>query len=248
MAAEKKLALVLKVVEFSESSCIATLLTRDFGKITTLAKGARRRKSPYEGALDLLSVSRIVFLHKKSEALDLLTEAKLERRFRSAAIDLDRLYSGYYIAELLGELTDENDPNHELFDLAQASLHAIDDGEDAVSRLINFEIQALTVLGHKPMLDRCVGCGREKQINDLNVYFGLTLGGIVCANCRKGKTSVVSLRASTWKYLFGLTKPESQQQIETIDHNPGEIRQFMNQFISHHLGHRPKMQKYLKSN
>ncbi len=81
MAAEKTLALVLRAVEFSETSSVVTLFTRDFGKIRGLAKGARRPKGPFESALDLLSLCRLVFLRKSSEALDLLTEAKLERRF-----------------------------------------------------------------------------------------------------------------------------------------------------------------------
>ena len=84
MSSEKTLAIVIRVVEFSETSCVVTLFTRDFGKIGALAKGARRLKSPFESALDLLAVCRIVFLHKSSDALDLLTEAKLERRFRLA--------------------------------------------------------------------------------------------------------------------------------------------------------------------
>src|ERR1051325_2178758 len=99
MASEKTQAIVLKVVEFSETSCVLTLFTEDFGKIGALAKGARRPKSPFEGALDLLALVRIVFLHKSSDALDRLTEAKLERRFRSAQRDLSRLYAGYYVAE-----------------------------------------------------------------------------------------------------------------------------------------------------
>ena len=87
MPSEKTLAIVLRVIDFSESSCVVHLFTRDFGKIGGLAKGARRPKSPFEAALDLLAVCRIVFLHKSSESLDLLTEAKLERRFRAATRD-----------------------------------------------------------------------------------------------------------------------------------------------------------------
>src|SRR4029079_2814514 len=92
-----------------------SLFTEKFGKISALAKGARRPKGPFESALDLLAVVRIVFLHKSSDALDLLTEAKLERSFRAADRDLSRLYAGYYVAELLTELTDAGDPHPDLF-------------------------------------------------------------------------------------------------------------------------------------
>jgi DNA repair protein RecO (recombination protein O) len=85
MPTEKTSAIVLRVVDFSESSCVLTLFTEHFGKIGALAKGARRPKGPFDSALDLLAVCRIVFIHKSSDALDLLTEAKLERRFRAAA-------------------------------------------------------------------------------------------------------------------------------------------------------------------
>ena len=78
MAAEKTQAIVLKMIEFSETSCIVTLFTEGFGKVGALAKGARRPKGPFEGAIDLLALIRIVFLRKSSEALDLLTEAKLD--------------------------------------------------------------------------------------------------------------------------------------------------------------------------
>ena len=101
MAAEKTTGIVLRVIPFSETSCIVTMFTRDFGKVTTMAKGARRPKSPFEAALDVLALCRIVFLNKNPEAMGLLTEAKLERRFRSATRSLDCLYAGYYIIERL---------------------------------------------------------------------------------------------------------------------------------------------------
>ena len=125
MPTEKATAIVLRTVEFSETSLVVTLFTREFGKLGALAKGARRLKNPFESALDLLALCRIVFLHKSSEALDLVTEAKLLRRFRPAGRELFGLYAGYYVAELLGELTDEDDPHPELFDLADETLEAL---------------------------------------------------------------------------------------------------------------------------
>src|SRR5262249_37105685 len=154
-------AIVLKVIEFSETSCVVTLFTEDFGKIGALAKGAWRPKSPFEGALDLLALVRIVFLHKSSEALDLLTEAKLERRFRAAQRDLERLYAGYYVAELLAELTDASDPDRELFAAADATLLALDRDAGVPETVLRFELTALRLVGHQPSLDQCVVCGRE---------------------------------------------------------------------------------------
>src|SRR5262245_3550487 len=125
MASEKTTAIVLKVVDFSETSAVLTLFTREFGKVHALAKGARRPKGPFESALDLLSLVRIVFLRQTSGAVDLVTEGQLERRFRPAHGDLAGLYAAYYVAELLGDLTDDSDPHPELFDVAVETLAAL---------------------------------------------------------------------------------------------------------------------------
>jgi DNA repair protein RecO (recombination protein O) len=108
--AEKTDAIVIRLADFSESSKVVTMFTRDFGKVAALA-GAKRLKSPFEAALDLLTESRVVFLRKSSAGLDLLTEAQLISRFRPSGADLTRLYSGYYVAELLDGSIQEYDPH-----------------------------------------------------------------------------------------------------------------------------------------
>ena len=100
MSDEKTDAIVIRCVDFSETSSIVTFFTKDFGKVTALAKGARRKKGPFESALDLLATCRIVFLHKSGDVLDLLTEAKLQHRLRASEVDISRLYASYYVAEL----------------------------------------------------------------------------------------------------------------------------------------------------
>ncbi len=101
MPAEKAQALVLRTTDWSETSRIATLWTREFGKVRALAKGGRRLKSNFENALDLLTHCRIVFLRKSPGSLDLLTEAQVVRRFPRLRSDLAALYVAYYVAELL---------------------------------------------------------------------------------------------------------------------------------------------------
>ena len=101
---KKPLALVLRTTDWSETSRIATLWTREFGKVRALAKGGRRLKSNFENALDLLTVCSIVFLRKSSGSLDLLTEAQVVQRFPRLRTDLAALYAAYYVAELLARL------------------------------------------------------------------------------------------------------------------------------------------------
>src|SRR5205085_9980800 len=125
MATEKAQALVLRTTDWSETSRIATLWTREFGKVRVLAKGGRRLKSSFENALDLLTLCSIVLLRKSSGGLDLLTEAVVVQRFPRLTTELPSLYGAYYVAELLNEGTQEHDPHPQLFDQALATLREL---------------------------------------------------------------------------------------------------------------------------
>ncbi|MCA9132791.1 MAG: DNA repair protein RecO, partial [Planctomycetales bacterium] len=159
MAAEQSEAIVLRVWPWSETSLIASLYTREFGKLSVLAKGARRPKSPFEAALDLLSICRVVFIPKAGDTLDLLTEAKLQQRFRAGSRDLLRLYAGYYVVELLDQLTDKGDPQPAIYDLAVASIHALAEPDAEVAAVVlRLELQMLRQAGHLPSWRYCGHC------------------------------------------------------------------------------------------
>jgi DNA repair protein RecO (recombination protein O) len=246
MSLEKDLALVLRVVAFSESSCIVTLFTRGRGKIGALAKGGRRPKSPFESALDLLALCRIVFIHKSTQALDLLTEAKLERCFRAARRDLSRLYAGYYVAELLSGLTSEGDPHPELFDQATRTLHSLDHDGEVARETLRFELATLTLLGHMPSWDTCADCGVSVEPAP-RVAFGPLAGGVLCARCKAGKRQVLSVSAEVIQRLRLFADPNRQcwQQMEMDRRFRGELRAVLNRYISHIMGYRPRMHAHL---
>jgi DNA repair protein RecO (recombination protein O) len=207
MATEQTEAIVLRVVPFSETSLIVTLYTRDLGRISAIAKGARRPKSPFEGALDLLSVCRIVVICKSSDSLELLTEAKLQRRFRAAQKSLVRLYCGYYVAEMLRLWTDDGVASNELYELTVGCIEAIDGQDDALLAVIGFELSAMRILGNVPSTDTCVACGCELAKLGQRVPFAYELGGVLCDQCRPRQRGVVSIRREVIEDIARLQQP-----------------------------------------
>jgi DNA repair protein RecO (recombination protein O) len=176
----------------------------------------------------------------------LLTEAKLLRRFRPAGHDLRGLYAGYYVAELLGALTDEDDPHPELFDLADETLAALSAGEPVAKRIARFELGALRLLGHMPSLDACVECGTPVAPAG-RVAFGQLDGGVLCPACRGGKKEVVIVSAGVLRAMAQLADPDGRawQRLEIDGRSLGEMRGLLNRYFSHLLGRKPRMHEYL---
>ncbi len=248
MAALRSLALVLRAVDVFETSSVVTLFTRELGKISGLAKGARRLKSPFQGGLDLLGVSDIVWLHKASEALDLLTEASPVERFASLRRDLAALYAGYYIAELLTDLTDSHDPHPKLFDAAVVTLRHLGEPSLRSRRVFRFELACLRELGHMPALEACAHCGADFEVRgDANaVAFGLATGGVLCPSCRPGQPHVATLSGRTLNAIRVLATPGDAWR--ALDPSPAAlapVRATLGAVISHLVGHRPRLLPYL---
>ena len=245
MPSEKTTAIVVRLVDFSESSCVVTLFTEDFGKVGALAKGARRPKGPFDSALDLLAVCRIVFIHKSSDGLDLLTEARLERRFRAATRNVSRLYAGYYVAELLQELTDYGDPHPDLYHLADRVLIHLDRDYDLAWAMLQFEVSALRILGYLPSVDSCVVCGEPVSPTG-RVLFGQLAGGVICRQCRRGQKQVVSLSRRGLEVLQNLAGRPIEGEIPVAERRViGELGGLLNHYLVNLLGRPPRMQKYL---
>lgn len=240
--------LIVRRLEVFETSLIVTAFSRELGKISALAKGGRRLKSPMLGGLDLLHHSDMVVLHKASEALDLVTEAVPIERFAALRRDLAALYAGYYVAELLSELTDFHDPHPLLFDAALVTLRRLGDPVLRPRRVIRFELACLRELGLMPSLDECAHCGArvESASSRDRVAFGLATGGVLCPACRPGTPHVATLSGRTLEGLRLLSEPGNawRDPSWTLS-DVGPIRATLGAVISHWLGHRPRLLPYL---
>ncbi|MFK7738479.1 MAG: DNA repair protein RecO [Pirellulaceae bacterium] len=212
MSMEKSESIVLRTYPWSETSLIVSLFTRDQGKVSVLAKGARRPKSPFEAALDLLSTCSVVFIAKSTDSLDILTEAKLQRRFRAGNRNLLQLYCGYYVAELVDYLTDKGDPQPDVFTLCQRTLNELDtDTQDPRAVILRFELQMLRMTGNLPSLQRCTQCdrsvGNEEQAHDEWTLFSPWAGGVVCTQCRLGVRQLTQISRNIHKTLILFSDP-----------------------------------------
>ena len=243
MAAENAQAIVIRTVAFGETSSVVTIFTREFGKLRALAKGAWRPKSGFDAALDLLSICQVLVLRKSSGGLDLLTEARLDHRFRVGR-SMAAFHGGMEIAELLDALTADADPQPELFDVAEKTLLALSgyEGPDRSVRalLVHAQLAMLRLVGHAPALGACAEC-RTRLEPQQRFAFGMLDGGGLCQRCRQGKRSVVSVSADAMdalRLLAGST--DAWRSIDLPDRVAGELRAIMNTYFANLLGRRLK--------
>jgi DNA repair protein RecO (recombination protein O) len=248
MATSKATALILRTTDWSESSRICTLWTREFGKVRALAKGGRRLKSAFESALDLLTVCSIVLLRKTSGGLDLLTEAQVVKRFQQLTSDLPALYGAYYVAELLADWTEEDDPHPGLFEEALATLSQLGKPEVPTGpRVARFEMVLLRELGYSPTLDTCAVCGRALDGQGDRLGFSAAAGGVVCATCQIQARDRRPLTPAVWEALKQLGQPEDAWRQVTDAAVRAEVRQILNHYVTYLMGRRPRLLPYLGS-
>lgn len=242
-------ALVIRGTDVFNTSRVFSLFTRELGRVEALAKGSRRLKGPYENGLDLLSICDIVVLHKSNETLDLVTEACLVERFGAMRASLPAMYAGCYVAELLTELTHPHDPHPRLFDAAAVTLRHLADPKLIRRRLMRFELALLRELGSMPSLDHCVGCGELPRSGKSRerIAFGLSIGGVLCPQCRHGQPHVATLSGRTLDLLRELSMPGTAWRTLGDFRDEIKAREVVGSVICHLIGHRPRMHRYLMS-
>lgn len=204
MSAIKTEAIVLRHRRFSESSLIATLLSRDHGRLDVLAKGARREKGPLFGHLDLYQREEVLVFQRSQAGLDLLTEAAFIDEHAGLRFLPSAFAATGFLADLAAEVTLPGDTHRELFDVMASAFRLLSDLGDAAGRagLASSEpfsnedktilvgrtlklavLDMLGWLGYGLELKRCVVCGSTPDGRG-TVFLSRRHGGLVCGSCR----------------------------------------------------------------
>lgn len=200
-------ALLLRSVDFGESDRIVHLLTSDSGRMTAIAKAARRSHRRFPGTLDVFNHLAITGRSKPHAAMVFLERATLIDPFLGLRSDATRYALASFLIEMLDRLSPEGISGPEasrLFVYAIESLSLIASVRPTPSLRLLLELRGLDALGLRPELGRCVRCGRvagDGIAADHRVHFHVADGGIVCTACAIQLDGLVPVEIGTLRRL-----------------------------------------------
>jgi DNA repair protein RecO (recombination protein O) len=190
---QSSLAIVLRWRAYGESDKIATLLTRDFGKLTGIAKGARRSKRRFANSLEPLARVRVHFRQRPEASLAFLESCDLLVPLGNL-LEPSRFAYGSYLAELLEQLTVEGHAVADLYELLDEALAALQEGPASPALLRAFEVQLLTRAGLAPGLESCHHC--QGDLSDASPTLLDTMHGTFsCRDCRSRNAASIEVAA-----------------------------------------------------
>ncbi len=181
MAATKTLALVLAKQDYRDTSLLVDFYTQEHGKVKGIVRGIRDGGHRYGSTLEPFSLNEIMFYKRKRGGdLHQVTQVELVDLFPAVREDLERLAYASYFIELIDELTESDDIQPEIFQLALDLLAFLSSGASAKRAARIFEIKFFELLGLMPEIKACVICRTELPEP---AYFSVPQGGIFCKNC-----------------------------------------------------------------
>lgn len=246
-------AIVLNTLDYGDSDRIVTFYTDEFGKLSGIAKGAKRSRKRFVGNLDPLCNVKFMFFNNPKKDLLRLDDAVLLEGFNNIRSDIDRLAVGSYFIELLNEMSAEGHSNSKVFGLILHYLSILNNADFIIEGfkkeiLIRaFEVKLMAFLGFMPHLDCCVTC-RESYFSSDKIFFSSTRGGIVCRACVGNAGPVVSISKESAAFINGALKKGAREVVEEeiTRTTAGESEKVLYDFIVHHIGKELKTKKFME--
>ena len=169
--------IILTETNYSETSKILNVLTKEHGLIGVISKGCRNMKSK------LRSVSRkllygTIHIYYKPSGLSTLISIDVKNSYSNILMDLEKISYASYILDLTNQLVKQSE-NEEIFELLKNTLEKIEEGLNPIALTNILELKYLDFLGVSPSIDGCAHCGNNKQI----ITLSSDAGGYICKDC-----------------------------------------------------------------
>jgi len=211
-------AVVLRHYPLAEADKIIVLLSKEYGKIRTVAKGVKKTKSRMGGCLEPLNHVRVEFYSREGRELSYIRQCDLIHSFLGRNPTLDRMYAFTYFAEILQEFVQEDQPSELFFRLFLAVLATGETCGISPALVHYFELWSLRLGGFLPNYASCSVC--SSLVTDTGFYAWPEAGEGRCGRCAQGKG--LYIRAAAAGVLQRLSEPPQQFACVTLPDRAAE--------------------------
>lgn len=240
----KDRAVVLNSVDYGESDRILTFYTLGRGKMSGIAKGARRSRKRFVGNLDPCSHINIGFFVNGTSDLARVEDASLIDAFSGFKTDIERYSEACYLLELASEMTREGQALPAVYHELVTFLKMLEEGPGP-GCLRFFEIRLLSLTGVLPHLGGCVVCRKAHEGERL--FFSSDKGGTVCRGCSAGISGLIPVSPGTAGLLSMAARLEDGK-LSRLRPGPAfldESERVLSDFIRFQLGKELKTRRFM---
>lgn len=237
MKIEKVIGIVLSDTNYSESSKILNVYTKEHGKIGIMSKGCRNIKSSLRCVSTKLTYGYFNIYYKEN-GLSTLISVDVINDFINIKKDLEKIGCATYLIDLSNQVLKEE---CDIFDILISGLEKINDGFDPIIITNIVELKYLNYLGVSPVLDYCSNCGSDKGIITISSYHG----GYLCNNCYTNEY-IVDEKTIKLIRMFRYVDISKIKELNIKDKNKTEINKFLEGYYNRYTGLYLKSKDFLK--
>ena len=250
MAHASSHAIMLRATEHGDYDKIITFFSLRQGKISLMAKGARKSIKRFAGVLELFSVLNLVWSFGRGRGLPILQEASIIHPFERIRTNITRTAYASYWCELVFAWMAQGQQQVSVYRLLEHTLDQLNCGSLSEHALhITFQVRFMAISGFRPSLDHCNICRTPiERFERSSVAFDVRRGGVLCEKCAPQEAGPLSLSKGTVKLLrWVLNEPlEKLNRLRFSRQGIEESLRMLESFILYHLGKETKSLKFLK--
>jgi DNA repair protein RecO (recombination protein O) len=207
----KTQAIVLRRINFGDSSKIATFYSEDFGKISAIIKGARSSKSKFGFLIDTTNLLQIVLYKKDTRDIQIVGDVDLIKSYTHIRDDFEKIKYASAILELLTNLTLENENNKKLFDGTVKIFSLLDDtGDNSKLLFAKYFLFFLKEIGYELQFKNCNICRKQLLPGD-SVSYNYE-NGLICSECRIDRLTVFDFSKELFNLMLCLNSKNNDIQ------------------------------------
>ncbi len=244
-------AILLRRTEYGDYDLILTCLTLSQGKISLMAKYAKKSKKRFAGALELFTELSLVWAAPRGKAMPVLREASIINPFAGIRADVLKTAYASYWTEMVALWLESGTRQEAVFELLRYALDALD--RDAVAAEVVsliFQVRFLSLAGFLPDLRHCSRCRRPVETASSGLFgFDVAGGSLACPACRSPRPDTRhTLAKGSIMQLLWIAETDLCR-VDRLRFSPRQLSEttdLLETFIPYHLGRLPRSLKFLR--